>query len=806
MTLDGRIGVTECAAGICFFIKRPEGIGAPFDQYTQRIEGPAFAIGGAAFHDSTVAGAGIGHTTLCDATAYNNPRACAADPTMDCYDVTVMMSLGGAVARDELWGRPVRIMVANPKAPNAQIARVTPLGAAPARAGFTVPSNDLLEPSVDASGRLLFFHYHQQGIRYAVVPLSNPDSRCDVTQWTQYRHISEMHTDPNMASYPIAKFPFRDHQNNAIPPGAQVYGAYPWIDREGRNLMFTTTRSTLYYEDPDGNIRPRYPVVGDPPAPATLADIGRFNDNATRLGLTVAGLWTNGKMVSVSKRLNHTRLGFGNAQSLDRTLKLYSNHPGVEVGRSTITIVSSVENRFNFLDNVIPQSLQDVAWRVSVNAATDEVAFDDYLDRNALVVSPMAPAINSVTHRYEDGFEWTGGLQGKGYTQPPRVENSATSLPKAIAMASAAIDDAFYQWNVPPFGTLHGGARTEVIAAGGVVDDGIWLDGNNDRIAYEIPPQDRVDQLTNNPWFTSIWIDPRIQSFTSPRRLLTFPDGSWIDVESETRLAYGIGATKTGTLTLPAALALAARKWTHIAVLSQLAGVRFYIDGFELANVALTTPHFRLASGDPSGAGTLEVGAVFGGQGFRGWVDELKVIGAALNEETICNHAYGTLVGTNIGDAYASAYPVASHNRITALLGGGGSFAKYFCEIRRPTTTLYVCVDKLRTRANKNPRCIRSKLLFGEGPLYHDAPRPDSTINQFCLHCHDAKHPSRTLTDAALVSQPTLDASLDPRRQPMQSPRRLFGVIPAGLFGPSAPANTLQSGALVDVFTLPTQP
>jgi hypothetical protein len=727
-----------------------------------------------------------------------------------------MMTLGGLVETDELWGRAVRVKVTNPKTENAQIASVTPLGAAPAKAGFTVPSNDLLEPTVDGSGRLLFFHYHQAGIRYAVVPASMPNVRCDVTRWTKFRHISEMHTDPDMAQYPVAKFPLRDHENNVIPAGAQVYGAYPWIDREARNLLFTTTHATLYYQNPSGKIVPRYPVLGNPPAPKTLAEIGQFNDNATRLGLTVAGLWTNGKMVSVSKRLNHTRLGLGKDPSENRTLELYENHPGIEVGRATITTISSVENRFNFLDNLVPQHPHDVVWRVSVNVATDEVAFDDYLDRNALIISNMAPAIDDTTHRYEDGFEWTGAAQGKGFTRPVRVENSATSVPKAVAIGSSTIADTFYQWVVPPYGTLHNGARTEVIAAGGVVDDGIWLDGSNDRLEYAIPPQDRVSDLTNDPWFTNIWIDPRVDSYAAPRRLLTFPDGSWIDIKSASELAYGIGSTPAGTLKLPPALALAPKKWTHFAVLSLPTGgnpyrIKFYVNGFELGSSAVTTPLFRLASGAADGAGTLQVGAVPGLSpsvlGFRGWIDELKVISAIPNEETICNHAYGTLVGTSASDAYANAYPAASHDRITSLIGDT-TFSRYFCEIKRPSTTSYVCVDELRSRAKKNPRCIRSKVLFPEGPLYHDAPRPDSSKNAFCFRCHDASgaHPSSTLTAAALTLNPALDARLDPRRQPMQWPRKLFGNIPANLFGAGAPANPQPNGVLVDPFTMPSAP
>lgn len=55
---------------------------------------------------------------------------------------------------------------------------------------------------------------------------------------------------------------------------------------------------------------------------------------------------------------------------------------------------------------------------------------------------------------------------------------------------------------------------------------------------------------------------------------------------------------------------------------------------------------------------------------------------------------------------------------------------------------------------------------FPEGPLYHDAPRPDSTDNKFCLVCHagNSNEKIKELTVDALRFR-NVQAKLDPRHQ-----------------------------------------
>ena len=44
----------------------------------------------------------------------------------------------------------------------------------------------------------------------------------------------------------IAAYPFRDVEGNEIPDGDDIMATYPWMNREGNNLFFTTVHATLH--------------------------------------------------------------------------------------------------------------------------------------------------------------------------------------------------------------------------------------------------------------------------------------------------------------------------------------------------------------------------------------------------------------------------------------------------------------------------------------------------------------------------------------------------------------------------------
>src|SRR5690606_7834984 len=116
-----------------------------------------------------------------------------------------------------------------------------------------------------------------------------------------------------MAPYGFARFQLRDYKGDLIPDHAEVGGAYPWIDRNGNNLFITAGSASLYYQNAALAIQPRYPVLGllnpgagSPHPPANLTEIRAIGDIGGRSGVTVMGLWTQGKMVTLDSRINNS--------------------------------------------------------------------------------------------------------------------------------------------------------------------------------------------------------------------------------------------------------------------------------------------------------------------------------------------------------------------------------------------------------------------------------------------------------------------------------------------------------------------
>ena len=872
LSFDGRVRVVAKNGTLQFRVHTPEIFDQPLSQrpspgrersYEQGSIADlyGFPVAADAFHASTRDGRLEGKSTaLCDphlgaeplAQAnrqqsvpgrVSNPFACTAQGDAasagghDCYDLTVITVYGDGV-QDELWGTPVRVVVANPKGAGrngvpslgtrAHVVGVRVLDV-PRRAPLPLGQpEEMLEPVVTGDGRLLFLQGDGK-IQYAVMPASAP--ACDVTQWSRFRHLYEMHTDPLMAGYGVATFPLRDMENRELSTrvtGSHVIrGAYPWVDRDGDNLIFMLGRANLFYVDPAGQPREKFPVVGHPvfgaqaqipcsgsscPASGTLplqpsdaAEVRLLVDPLPRVGLTVVGLWTQGKLWTPDSRNNAGDLAIPGGAHSHRLLHLYEDEPGgTEIGPTTRTLINALENQLAFRADMRPDTPREVVWHVASQGQTDEIVFDDVGDPAALIVSPMNVAIRATNPdrgRFEDGFVDVGQDGGEGFVRPAKIANAAAAT----------------RWRLPAFGALLGGARSEPIAAGGFRGKGLWLDGDDDRLEYLVPAQTAsgADAMATSPWFVNLSIDPR--DLGVRRRLLTLPDGTWLDVVDARTLRFG--KTASVDVVLPPALALAERAWSTIGIVSEPAGgggvtVRVAIDGYLLASVVSAEPLFRLLPG------RLTVGAVAGG--FRGWLDDLKVVGRAPGPEVLCNHARGTLIGVEDGDALdarSRAHPTDAHAAITALLPVRYHFPRYACErpIPQPVDVWdaadhghYHCLGKTR-RLDAHPRperCVRPALLFPEGPLVFGQVRPSSLGNPFCLSCHTDDHPSVTLRATDALSPGAEPMHLDLRRQPLQNSPRIFGNVPALLFGglPLLPFSTPPEGVFLDAYTAPPPP
>jgi hypothetical protein len=206
--------------------------------------------------------------------------------------------------------------------------------------------------------------------------------------------------------------------------------------------------------------------------------------------------------------------------------------------------------------------------------------------------------------------------------------------------------------------------------------------------------------------------------------------------------------------------------------------------------------------------GTFRVGAAPGKAGVQGWIDEVKVLASGPDAEVACNHARGTLIGfpsTYVGSwkAIAAQYPAASHAAISTRLTNAGETA----------FDLYACYHDYVNETGAHLRniptgttSVRRAMIFPESPLSWSQPRPDSSRNAFCLGCHVTGQRA-SLTPAALTFDGTKTVATDPRRQPLQPPRLVFGNVPSGYVPetslPAASTTAPAGGLSLDAWVFP---
>jgi hypothetical protein len=463
--------------------------------------------------------------------------------------------------------------------------------------------------------------------------------------------------------------------------------------------------------------------------------------------------------------------------------------------------MDSLQNLFNYRLAALPITPRDVVWVMSTGVATDEIAFDDYLDPNALIVSNMQA---SVTQHYDEALEMLTS-QPIHHNGQVRV-NEAFGIPLPDANILQADEAAAIhlqngatslRWNVPAYGLVEAGkARVEPVALGGFRGRGFWLDGTTN-ITYAIPEQPRDVHETD--WYVGIYLDPRAAS-DEMRALLSLPDGSALHIDGHARIQYVMDGTPIHQVDLPA---LTGSGWLHL-------GLRILDGGREIILLHNGFSYDRFRSDQPilqPVAGALRLGAQNDtNTGFRGWIDDFVVLAHDVDPEVACNHAFGTLMRLDPDSPLNSAamhYQDWAHASITTASGGTDA-DRYICH-----------VDYSRdfaTHAQNRPEgldSVRQAIHFPEGPVRYGAPRPDSSDNAFCLTCHHQD--GRTgLGLNALEYRADIPAEHDPRRQPNQPPRRVFGNIPEGFIpagaGPGSPITpevAPDDGFLIDAWLLP---
>ena len=812
-----------------------------------------------------------------------NPNPYVCNGTDDCYKLWIISPTTNNITNTiVLNGTQVIVEVVNPKQAGAhlkpiQIVSSTNSSPISGMSAYNTTFN-ILEPMITTDGHLLVgrmqnntLSWNNNGTQvtgnYNIVYSagSKTATPCDVNQWSAFYPVAHAYNDSNVngGRYGFADYQFRDAENIPIPETADIEGNYPWIDRMGRNLFFTQVGATLFNSDNSSStgVRARYTdncAVGGCTDPCTVAAncLGGVTQALTSVeesdntrGLTVVGRWTHGKMVQVDGLVNNIDYGLHLPDSAQRLVSLYQTGTAPRFGSGRFnapdfnppdyaentTILDSFENIFTYLATLKPINLREVTWQLNMGKGGDEIPFDDYVNPEALIISDMTASANwtqynypsaannynsltpQKTATYNDGFGATSGF------------NSAIHIQNAATTVSS-------QWNIPPFGLVKGSgtpvtARVEPAALGGIKGKGFWLqDGNY--ISYPISAT-QPQSVINTPWFISLFVDSRCctgTGDTTSRRILTFPDSSYINIVGSNKLVLGYlnnGVKTTITGVLPTALNLPTPGgWWHLGLQVAMGGesVGVYVNGFLLTTITPLAPVLQIvpASGCPVGGCQVTLGGdpvtADNVTGFTGWVDEFKVIAQNVDFETICNHAHGTIVGASTAwNTIVSSYPQSStagsegyqinHSRTL-------SFNDYGCVVNYTSdaSATYLPAFSLTTgNLPSGTTSVRDTLHFPEGPLLWDQPRPLSTGNQFCTSCHVDNGGQASVT---LGSQITLAAgapgtpmSTDTRRQPMHPQRLVYGNIPTGYFnGQSCQLTSSPTGAALDKCVFPDPP
>jgi len=831
-TMDGRVGVRvqggtdevpRLNEHLSFFLFAPERLTAPL------MTGPAgpelladptpFDVPFPPALDPAIYR--LGHHAICDPTTpfptpgeRPNPYVCGPDDAHDCYDLTIVSTTSITLGA-QLWGTPVTVEVSQPKTAQARIVDVA-LGE-PVAGHYLPLSPEWTEPSITIDGRLMTgrmgrvprdWSHPETGdvftrpydLAYSLLP--DDAAPCDVTGWTDFHPMSHAPYDPRMVGrYGLASYPFRDTEGNLIPDGEDMGGTYPWVDREGANLFMTGVHGRLS-EQSESDYPRRCVHEG-------CDDINEPIDFDR--GFMVAGAWTHGKLVHLDAAINHIDWAVGVHPDSHWLVDLYRDEAGqpvpVRVGAGRFlsefrdvgatypdgythnaNVLDSPQHLLNAHELAKPITPRDVVWVMSSGVATAEVAFDDLLDPHALVVANMQA---SITQLYDDDGQSTGipdhhngqvrelggglGLLATyelvpGATRDIHLQNGATSL----------------VWEVPPYGVVDAGTgRVEPVALGGVEGRGFWLTGSN-RITFAMPDQPAANEVDG---YVGLFVDARAGAGEA-RELLTFPDGTSLVLAAEA-VAY----VREGEVHHEASLPTS-DGWRHLAwrLTDGHRSVQLLVDGLAYDEVSFDQPWLSFSGGELVVGRTTEQPT-----GVRGWIDQLLVLAHDPGPEVACNHAGGTLLA--VDDApdlvdRATAWPAWAHEAVAQAAGLPGSAVLCHTDLSTDHG-----IDVHRPPTGAVP--LREALTFPEGPLRAGSPRPDSSDNGFCLSCHTADGRDGLGLDA-LAYDDGLTVEHDPRRQPNQPPRRVFGHIPAHWL-PGSPAEAQVAppeGFLIDPWVL----
>jgi len=330
----------------------------------------------------------------------------------------------------------------------------------------------LFEPTISGDGRLLVLN-GGPGLMYGY-----SDQACDVSAWSTLKPVTAMPWDTQInTKYPITLAlqnadgsfrAFRDSLGRPMnkPAFGQNYqmfeGAYPWLDREGRNIFFSKVN----------DFRDGYKFENTTEACPAGTPNWRCSFNPALAGRKMSPDGRPGKGVSVMSDFGNIDPGDGFQFNPDRMpsfqMPLFQGAP-VKFQMKAAQAIQSFENLFNGYNALSPRLPFDVVWTVSTDTSQNsEVVFDEYMADNAVIVAHMnAPFSNYACGKSEcpsfpaDGFTPTNinkseRFDGDGtadfrFRKTPLIQNASTleSSPSGCPSGTVQSNDqcVLTRWN-----------------------------------------------------------------------------------------------------------------------------------------------------------------------------------------------------------------------------------------------------------------------------------------------------------------------------------------------------------------------
>lgn len=612
------------------------------------------------------------------------PKACGED---DCYDLTLVEPWKaegdkcphGWAQCSRMAAVPITVRVKNPKTKDASIVYAHSTGDWVASQAFP---GRTAEPLVTADGRLGVFRilggYPRPsgiGMNYSFVKDDGSvhsgryslsyvfsEKPCDVKAWFKTRDDgaypnmrpwSAAHYDRRLSKYGFAAYPLRDAYGRVFEEGDLVRGSYPWMDRHGNNVIFSTIVPIGVSQGARSADMPvRYPMSIE------HAKLGRPTSRSPR-GFAVAGSWTHGKIVMLDGVINNEDYGIDVGDT--RRFELYRSKDGKPVSvrvdgnsntrafptpgtRGNSQHMESLENTFAMHQGMRAATPRDVVWTISRGDALYELAFDDFSDPHVLLLAEMNAAWK-MPPRLADNerFKGTrGGFYEDGFSEQ---NGRFVHNPAQIALQNAATSPLY---PIASPGKIRGNARVEPVAQGGVEGRGLWLE-EGVSASFEFPAHQAIP---DRAFYLSTFFDSRAPLRDGRRLFAVNTSGGNVYTALHpggvsVHRTLGDGNEEVISLTLPTDHPYRRNGWHNIGVLFGQEGlVTVFVDGDPIGRKMFSEP-VRLGAG----ARVVLGGGNVRFPGIRGWTDELRLVLAGetsqlegpASVELLCNYARGTM-------------------------------------------------------------------------------------------------------------------------------------------------------------------